>query len=411
MTLNKCRLVNCESELTEKVPVEWCERHRCHHAGCEAPSLSCIPNAKYAHFVACFQHKCSVNQCGSPKKKKGSAGCVRHSCIAKGCKSLRSSGSFCLVHQPKIYFSTGSEIIDKQISTHRILITSPIQTWRSGLRLAGNLRSLIRKIIPDATVRLFGSVVTGLATRDSDVDLCLLTKSDESPIKLLTKIQSWLKSHFIVTGLITARIPILKYSYSKKGRAPFPVFAFDLCINNEKAVTNSLFVARCLSDEKVKSLALAVKAWAKSKSIANPNTGLTSYCLSLLVIFFSQRLGLIPWREPNEIVKGKYFQPLVGDGGGDRFPPLSQLLLSFFNFLILFDWENNAISIRLGKIMPKGECDFPETPLAVEDPFEPSFNCARLPNAHFIQKLRLSAEDSARIIASNQPLPFLTLVT
>ena len=273
------------------------------------------------------------------------------------------------------------------------------------LEFASNLEAMIRLRIPDAKLQIFGSTVTGLANKDSDVDLCLVTGSPESPSELLDIVREHLRVNLISTVKIEARVPILQFKRTKI--KDFFVHPFDLCVNNHSAVANSYYVRACMSfDHRIKSLALVVRAWAKSYKIANSSQGLTAYCQSLLVIFFSQtcKPPILPLVEPERVLQPGLVWPRLAELNTRL---LAQLLQEFLQFLFDFDWENNAISVRQARVLPKHACSFEQRPLAVEDPLDVKFNCARLPSVHLIERLKYAARETVFSLKLERPLTFL----
>lgn len=297
-------------------------------------------------------------------------------------------------------------LTDEQLESYARLVTLPHSFLQSRRKFTHNLEELVRQRIPDARLVMFGSSVTGLATRESDVDLCLCTDSKRPELELLSELQEHLKANRIRTALIAARVPILQFKTTKL--KTFYIHPFDLCINNRKALDNTQYVAACLNyDRRIKQLALAVRAWAQASKLANSSSGLTSYCQSLLVLFFAQtcRPPLLPCIQP-ELCVGlrKIAWPSLAERNA---APASQLLREFFEFVAQFDWAGSAISTLRGRVLAKSECQFKPAPLAVEDPVDEAVNCARLPGAEFVRRLVLAAQETARRLELGQPLEFL----
>lgn len=296
--------------------------------------------------------------------------------------------------------------IDELLENYARLVTLPHNFLQSRKKFTRNLEELVRQRIPDARLVMFGSSVTGLATRESDVDLCLCTDSKRPELELLGELREHLKANRISTVLIAARVPILQFKHTKL--KAFYVHAFDLCINNRKALDNTQYVAACLNyDRRIKQLALAVRAWAQAGKLANSNSGLTSYCQSLLVLFFAQTCQppLLPCIRP-ELCAGlrKIAWPSLAE---PNTATVSQLLREFFEFVAQFDWAGSAISTRQGRVLAKADCQFRPAPLAVEDPVDATVNCARLPTGEFVRRLVSAAQETGHRLALGQSLEFL----
>jgi DNA polymerase sigma len=239
---------------------------------------------------------------------------------------------------------------------------------------------------------VFGSSASYLFEPNSDIDFCLslpdfYKTSEVDAIKALAKL---LKSKGVwhTLCLLKARVPIIKLLST--GR----VFhkTFDLCVNRNlvgfflfltlictKGVQNSRLIrAYADSDPRVRPLAMVLKKWSKVVKVYNPSSAFSSYCIYLLLIFFLQTRPEPVL--PNLQARSEEIIYLV-DGYNCHFDAvtnwkstntesLGQLLCKFFLYFWQFDYKHYAISIRLGKLIPKSSCDFVFSPIAVEDPFE-----------------------------------------
>lgn len=374
---------------------DWCTTHGCSKPGCEAPGLCCIPIEQYSNYSICYQHKCRVKECERYSFRSGF--CDLHteskSRIGPGENSSDSWKSQFVVNK----------LVEEQIIEHKKSNSLPPNFFQRREEFVGKLEKLIREKIPDAKLTMFGSTVTGIVTKDSDVDISVSGASIDSPrnpTDVLLEIQEWLKENKITTVLINARVPILQFKRTKT-RA-FYVHPFDLCIGNEAAVRNSWYVAAIMKyDNRIKTLASVIKRWAKESKFLNSNKGFTAYALSLLLIFFCCRteLPLVPWVEPCA-------KPVWPPKGTPNTKTISRLLFEFFVFIHDFDWENNAISLRLGKSVLKQELSFAEGDMIIEDPFNSTFNCTRFIKKSFITSLRRCARIQVNLIANNHLLSF-----
>ena len=87
-----------------------------------------------------------------------------------------------------------------------------------------------------------------------------------------------------ITLITTARVPVLNFTHRATS------MQFDMCVDHVLPVHNSqLLRTYVLIDPRVRPLMVAIKFWAKRRSVKEPsNGGLSSYSFALLVIFFLQ---------------------------------------------------------------------------------------------------------------------------
>lgn len=381
---------------------DWCTTHGCSKPGCEAPGLCCIPIEQYSNYSVCYQHKCRVKECGRYSFRSGFCDLHTESKSSPGPVPVPGEESPDSPDSRKSQFVV-NQLVEEQIIEHKKSNSLPPNFFQRREEFAGKLEKLIREKIPDAKLTMFGSTVTGIVTKDSDVDISVSGASIDSPrnpTDVLVEIQEWLKENKITTVLINARVPILQFRRTKI--RTFYVHPFDLCVGNEAAVRNSWYVAAVMKyDNRIKTLASVIKKWAKESKFLNSNSGFTSYALSLLLIFFCCRteLPLVPWVEPCA-------KPMWPPKGTPNTKTISRLLFEFFVFIHDFDWENSAISLRLGRVVPKKELCFEKGDMIIEDPFNTTFNCTRFIKKSFIVSLRRCARIQVNLIANNHLLSF-----
>ena len=165
-----------------------------------------------------------------------------------------------------------------------------------GLARREELRLRIEQVLlrscwdADAKLHLFGSSVSGLGTRDSDVDLCMEGGWQRGPATVAAEGALRAAGYATAVAIRTAKVPIVKFTDPQTG------LHCDLCFNNMLAVHNSrLLLTYTRIEPRVRLLALAVKHWAKSRAVVGTRDGyLSSYALSLLVVFYGQQHKLLP---------------------------------------------------------------------------------------------------------------------
>ena len=294
------------------------------------------------------------------------------------------------------------------------------------------VRDVARRVLdPSADIQMFGSAASGLCERGSDidatviVDFAILNKRfhgknrspsvghetrllcSEAVCAIAQYIESSNGTGLAVEGLISgAKVPIVVLS-------SFGRQIIDVSINNVLPTFNTkLFGEYAKLDERVVSLVLSVKRWAKMAQVSDAKMGnLSSYSWSILCLYYLQYAGVIPSlqaRAPPGLdlyqcpSTGKTFDvAFLYDEAARTEKSLiakpsvlsvAELLCGFFHFYDQeFRWGTEVISIRIGGNVRKGigEPDFAllsqgsrtmvELPVGtekihIEDPFDLSRN-------------------------------------
>ncbi|XP_017864348.1 PREDICTED: uncharacterized protein LOC108614648 isoform X1 [Drosophila arizonae] len=141
----------------------------------------------------------------------------------------------------------------------------------------------------------FGSLVTGLALKDSDIDLFLeqtdVSSNAISHRQLFNKIYNFLRRSECfqdVFAIRHARVPIIRCKHVYSG------LSLDINMSSPNSTYNSRFVAELLGrDVRMRELFLFLKLWAKKLKIIGSGS-MTSYCLITLIIFGLQQQRLLP---------------------------------------------------------------------------------------------------------------------
>lgn len=262
------------------------------------------------------------------------------------------------------------------------------------IRLWEFLYMIIRAYFPRYGLYLVGSSLNGFAMDSSDVDLCLMIHSME--VDQRTDAQMYLGSIFGLLStfpafidelkLIHAKVPLLKFKDVSHG------LNVDLNCNNSVGIRNThLLHGYSQSDWRVKPLVILVKLWAQCHNINDAKCmTLSSYSLSLMVLHFLQcgvRPAILPCLQ--KLYPDKY-NPTVSIGlihipeeipsyKNDNNQTLGELYLQFFQYYTHFDFEEDAISVRLGSTIPVESCRYVKSPkndpmqwkyINIEEPFD-----------------------------------------
>jgi len=143
-------------------------------------------------------------------------------------------------------------------------------------------------------VKLYGSWVSTLVTKDSDMDLCLLLEKpprlDERQ-KVMYRIANLLRQNGYdnVVPIIRAAVPIIKFRHIDSKTE------MDLSVNFEPRFTLAIYASRLLHayasfDAVVRPLALVIKHWSRCRGINDAQHGLlTSHGWVLMLLSWLQR--------------------------------------------------------------------------------------------------------------------------
>jgi len=200
---------------------------------------------------------------------------------------------------------------------------------------------------------LFGSSLTGLCERDSDLDLTICfppmvhVRGHEGAI--IREVTRQLRRNRMghIQPIAHARVPILK---KVTGRGP----PYDISVDRRLGIVNSeMILCYIRLDARVAPLCQLVKRWSKTYSINNSQNGLlSSYAFVILVLHFLQRRLVIPNLQqdltaPRNIVEG--LDCTYSELRGYKSPnscSIGQLFLEFLVYYAHFDYEHQVISIK-----------------------------------------------------------------
>ncbi|KTW29973.1 uncharacterized protein T551_01917 [Pneumocystis jirovecii RU7] len=289
------------------------------------------------------------------------------------------------------------------------------------------LSGILHNCRPSAKLVLFGSVASGLATVNSDMDFCVIDDSldmhtHEFPKILAEEIK---KYDMEVMLLFRTRVSIIKVN--SKGSSMFPEgIACDIGFNNKLAIYNTnLLTTYSKCDHRVRKIILFIKYWAKRRKINDPYHGtLSSYGYVLLVLHYLMNIISIPLLPNLQRMKATPGKLLVQseiecDGFNVWFfkdidtsrpfssnmDSLGKLVYGFFYYYAYqFNWRDHVVSIRsqtglltkkdkgwtqaVERVSASDNVFKDRYVLAIEDPFEITHNVGRTVNrqsAHMIR--------------------------
>ncbi|XP_037718525.1 uncharacterized protein LOC119552780 [Drosophila subpulchrella] len=222
----------------------------------------------------------------------------------------------------------------------------------------GHVRNCIEKEMR-GKVRVFpfGSLVTGLALKESDIDLYMQSSGEQPPMQLYNKVSYFLRRSKCFADIFTirhARVPIIRCKHQLTG------LNIDINMSNPNSTYNSQFVRDLMfRDERLRELSLFLKIWAKKLKLIGHGC-MSSYCLITLIIVNLQAHQLLP-----SIKHLQSLCPPINIGGVnyayslDLTPPIPArittlgLIKNFFAYYSTVNFEKSLFSPFLGSCLDK----------------------------------------------------------
>ncbi|KAJ3413993.1 hypothetical protein HDV05_007200 [Chytridiales sp. JEL 0842] len=303
----------------------------------------------------------------------------------------------------------------------------------------------IEKILADeypelgVKVHTFGSTITGLATVDSDVDLCVTAEGWEDPVEAIQDLAECMRRYGMreIYTVTKAKVPICKFWDPEYG------LNCDINVNNRIALRNTLLIKTYVSlDPRVRPILMTIKHWTKQRVLNDAAKGgtLSTYCWVCMAINYLQLLQppvlpslhapylaqLTRLRDPSlpPLPASEIIPTVVIDGTDTSFlgdlshpslqtpnwppnPPnrqtLGALLHGFFQFYTFrFPYTTHVASPRLGTLLLKPSKGWnphdPFSTLCVEDPVCESRNLGNSADGVSVRGLRGEIWRALRIL-------------
>ncbi|KZL71803.1 pap 25a associated domain family [Colletotrichum incanum] len=267
----------------------------------------------------------------------------------------------------------------------------------------------------DIRVHLFGSSGNLLCSDDSDVDICITTPWKELEGVCIIADLLARKGMKKVVCISAAKVPIVKIWDPELG------LACDMNVNNTLALENTRMVRTYVEiDPRVRPLAMIVKYWTRQRIVNDAAFGgtLSSYTWICLIIGFLQLrdppvLPSLHQRQHQRLPKKGGPESAFADdldklrGFGDKNKAsLGELLFQFFRFYAHeFDYDKNAISIRLGRKVTKQEKGWHigiNNHLCVEEPFNTIRNLGNTADEYSFRGLHLELRRAFDLISEGK---------
>ncbi|XP_055620964.1 uncharacterized protein LOC129765112 [Toxorhynchites rutilus septentrionalis] len=289
------------------------------------------------------------------------------------------------------------------------------------------------------TIYDFGSIKSGLAFRDSDLDFYIHYEKEGDRVeqtKLIHVINSRMMRDKMFHGMVKilgAKVPLLRAIHGPTN------LTCDINFSNARGCYNSKFIlAVTRFDLRIHKLAVIVKFWARCAYLLNNHRQMNTYCMIMMLIFYLQtkKLPLLP--SVQDLQKGiprtNYGPWNLGYPRDISFASMNKesirsLLCNFFKYYANFDFEKNLISPYVGRLCTVEEMQqskvrelqpyyravehqkYPPfnfgTMLSIQDPFELNLNIGGVCNsvAHF-EQFKLSFKVAYEVLCATNSEPF-----
>ncbi|KAJ8720446.1 hypothetical protein PYW07_012489 [Mythimna separata] len=227
-------------------------------------------------------------------------------------------------------------------------------------RLFDDLKQALQHVAPGCNIEPFGSVVTGLGIKTSDVDCYIALPNGEQPhtghvIRARNVLTRYHRKFSEIIAITTARVPIVKFLH-------IPTQCqCDVNFKSPAGVRNSQLIAFLLQyDKRALPLAVLIKYWSKVHKFTGTNL-MGNYALIMMLIFYLQLMNILPSvyelqrNMPEYFVDGwnTAFDDSVTSSNTRNSDTLYELLGGFFKCYSTFNYKENMISPFLGRVINK----------------------------------------------------------
>nr|XP_022314742.1 terminal uridylyltransferase 4-like isoform X1 [Crassostrea virginica] len=247
--------------------------------------------------------------------------------------------------------------------------------------------------LKDVKLVLYGSSLSSVGTKESDVNIDLVVPHKANHAKALMqafKIIKTLEGFKDVQSHFSSKVPCVMFT--ERGRG----LSCQLTIGSDLAQeTNKLLLMYTKCDPRFRKLAVAFRYWAKICRVDCQMEGtVPAFCFVIMTVYFLQQCSppvlpvLETYKDDKQTPSKKLPTPkhldvdLVSTQSGmwhsKNTESVGSLWLKMLEFYSLdFDHSVNIICIRQQKVLPRAEKKWNTKRLAIEDPFYPKRNAAR----------------------------------
>uniref|UniRef100_A0A667ZYM9 Terminal uridylyl transferase 7 n=1 Tax=Myripristis murdjan TaxID=586833 RepID=A0A667ZYM9_9TELE len=232
--------------------------------------------------------------------------------------------------------------------------------------IVSTMQDLLQSVLPEITLRLYGSSCTKFGFKDSDINIDIQYPSHMHQPDVLLLVQESLSVTLFVDleADFHARVPVVICKDKKSG------LICKVSAGNDNACHTTSYLAALASREPLlHQLVLCLRQWAWICQVDRAEEGgLPPYVFALMVIYFLQqrKQPLLPTYLNHETL----------------WTPLGLLWVEMLRFYSLeFNMADNVISVRTSAVLSREIKDWPKKRIAVEDPFAVKRNVARTVNS------------------------------
>lgn len=274
--------------------------------------------------------------------------------------SIDNANKYRFIHSKMLEEFSPQKVVDSNLEKYesqfqnlirKILPHKSDQSRRE--KLTKHLERTLGKKFKAEEVKQFGSSISGLSIKGSDLDICLIIP-DAKEKNTVFNIAKVLRGQGMenVKAIPKARVPVVNFSDPRSG------LNVDISVNNTLAIHNTdLLKSYANINEMVRNLILIVKHWAFHRDISNSYEGtLSSYSWSILCLNYLISEKIVPNLQENgtanviEINGIEYDISFLSESKSElpKDISLSKLVCGFFDFYSSWDWSTNVVSMKNG---------------------------------------------------------------
>ncbi|XP_030375881.1 terminal uridylyltransferase Tailor [Scaptodrosophila lebanonensis] len=307
--------------------------------------------------------------------------------------------------------------------------------------IEGDLTKLIAPSFPKQTVRVykFGSRLTGIGTRSSDLDIFVdigntfhkfehrASKETLAKLVVVRKALIGSKDWRIINVIENARVPIIKTCHLTSG------IECDIGFSNSLGFCNTNLIKYLFETQPVAQyMCIYIKKWLERTKMTDQ---ISTYSMTLMVIYFLQLKRLLPSIEllQADIISKQLVGPWIANfvqkslkDLGIEYVEVSiqvvkEYIKSFFEYFAAFNYEKNIVCPYFGlgcmdikqmeKALPKRYTEYAASnpdcalqlrkPMVVQDPIQLNHNVTKAVTKTLLQQFAEYSRQTAALIGDH----------
>ena len=345
----------------------------------------------------------------------------------------KNSKTFVVSHEEVKEQLKDVEGLEKQMISLVQVLELTDQDVIDRVKIINKVEKSVTKIFGQSvSVEMFGSMVSGLGFKGSDIDVLVtrlgevheksgnirslkISKQIAAGTQILSKLHE-VPDFINITDILNARVPIVKFTSAQTG------ISCDISFRNRMSVLNTEFIRSCLEyDQRIHPLMMCIRYWAQKYKLSGSGKGqkIKNYALTLMIIFYLQTEGVLPSvKSLQENLNKKdsiYIESWNCGFNKDlstwpkqnckKNSTLIDWLHGFFEYYAKFNYENMCIAPYVGFEIhgrPKNITKKDRHYLLVQDPFELNFNVTRNIQSKFLENWKQHCLKTSEIIKDLQ---------